>query len=185
MRVWIASVLLTALAATPAFAQGTKPAQPAPTPQQKPAEQKPVEPKPAEQKAGEQKPGPATMEGSPLAGVPFAERPFPLKDDGTYAEFMGPVAAGLGRTCGRLETYGWELTGLDQTGAQTRADRIFQTTMGAFKAGGYTITEVTAKVAEQGMAAYTADKEGKQLVLFWAPVPDALMLLLCGNGEKK
>lgn len=181
MRVWIASMLLTALAATPAFAQGTKPAQPAPPPQQKPAQQKPPEQKPAEQKPA----APLTMEGSPLAGVRFAERPFPLRDDGTYAEFMGPVAAGIGRTCGRLESYGWEFTGLDQAGAQVRADRIFQSTMGAFKTGGYTITEVTTKVAEQGLAAYTADTDKKQLLLFWAPVQDAIVLLLCENGGKK
>lgn len=176
MRVWIASVLLTALAATPAFAQGTKPAQPAPTPQQKPAQQAPAEQKPA---------APATMEGSPLAGVRFMERPFPLKDDGTYAEYMGPVAAGIGRTCGRLESYGWEFTGLDAAGAQARAERIFQSTMGAFRAVGYTITEVTSKVAEPGLAVYTADADKKQLMLFWAPVQDAIMLLLCENGGKK
>jgi len=186
MRVWIASVLLTALAASPAFAQGTKPAQPAPTPQQKPAQQAPAEQKPAEQKPAEQKPGgPATVEGSPLAGVRFTERPFPLKDDGTYAEYMGPVAAGIGRTCGRLESYGWEFAGLDAAGAQARADRIFQSTMGAFKAVGYTITEVTSKVAEPGLAVYTADADKKQLMLFWAPVQDAIMLLLCENGGKK
>ncbi|HYH22377.1 MAG TPA: hypothetical protein VD995_27520 [Azospirillum sp.] len=176
MRVWIASVLLTALAATPAFAQGTKPAQPAPPPQQKPAEQKPAEQKPA---------APVTMEGSPLAGVRFAERPFPLRDDGTYAEYMSPVAAGVGRTCGRLETYGWEFTGLDEAAAQARADRIFQTTMGAFKAGGYTITEVSSKVAGPGLAVYTADTNKKQFLLFWAPVQDAIMLLLCETGAKK
>ncbi|HEY0836449.1 MAG TPA: hypothetical protein VGE72_21250 [Azospirillum sp.] len=175
MRVWIAAVLLTALAATPALAQGTKPAQPAPPPQQKPAQQKPAEQKPA---------APVTMAGSPIAGVAFAEKPFPLRDDGTYAAFMAPVASELGRTCGRLESYGWEFTGLDEAAAQARADRIFQTTMGAFKAGGYAITEVTTKVAEQGLAAYTADTDKKKILLFWAPVTDAVMLLLCETGAK-
>ncbi len=128
---------------------------------------------------------PKTINGSPMAQVPFAEHPFPLSDDGTYREFLSKVAADVRRRCGRLESFGWEFP----KGDQAKLDRIFESTMDSFKAAGWAAKAVEARsVQNPDMLVFLADKEKRQLLMVWLPMPDAAMLIMCetdGSGSAR
>lgn len=160
------------LAAGDAFAQNAgKPAAPQ-TPQQgtSPQGTPPQGTAPASPAPGK------TMSGSPLTQVPFADQPYPLLDDGTYKEFLGKVAADVGRRCVKQENYGWEF----RKGDQEKMDHIFQSTMDNFSKSGWKAEQATAKsVADPEAAIYLADKDKRRVLMVWVPMSDAAMLLLC------
>lgn len=130
---------------------------------------------------------PQTSPGSPLAKVAFPEPPFPLSDDSTYSAFMADAAKEIGRSCGKVESYGWEFKGADADTLQARVNAVFTGTMMNFRKVGYTIDEAKdIKMPDPEMVAFTAAKEKLTLLLVWAPLPDSTMLLLCdASGKRK
>lgn len=125
-------------------------------------------------------PAARTAPGSPLAKVVFPVAPFPLADDGTYAAFMADVAKSLNRTCGRLESYGWEFPGQEGGAPSERVATVIKATMGNFEKVGYRLDKAqTVTLPDPDMSVYTAVKEPATLLLLWAPLPDSAMLLLC------
>jgi len=131
------------------------------------------------------KPRPKTMAVSPMAQVPFAEQPFPLRDDGSYKEFLSKVAADVGRRCVKQENYGWEF----RKGDQEKMDRIFQSTVGAFEQSGWLMGPVKSRsIQDPETIAYLADKDKRRLLMVWVPMPDAAMMIMCeteGPAAKK
>lgn len=161
MRCWTRPLLLTAvLAAAISVSAGPVAAQDAPK----------TTPNTAPNTA------PKTMAVSPMAQVPFAEQPFPLRDDGTFKSYLEKIAADVGRTCGKQESYGWEF----RKGDQDKMDRIFQTTMGSFEKTGWLVGETKAKSVQDPLTTvYLADKDRRRLLLVWVPMQDAAMLIMC------
>lgn len=150
MRALMLALLVSAALAGPALAQGTA----------KPA------PKPSEAKAAR----------STLAGVAFPDQPYPLQGTEMYGDFIAKAAKDNGRRCQGLEVYGWEF----EKGDQARLSAIVDTTMNAFEKGGYKLTQVKAPSLESpNSVAITGDKAKKKLLMVWAPVSDAVMLLIC------
>lgn len=150
MRALLLALLVSAALTGPALAQGTT----------KPA------PKPSETKAAR----------SPLAGVAFPIQPYPLEATEMYGEFIGKAAKDNGRRCQGLEVYGWEF----KKGDQSRLSEIVDTTMNAVEKGGYKLTQVKAPSLESpNSVPIVGDKAKKRLMMVWAPVADAVMLLIC------
>ncbi|NYZ13111.1 hypothetical protein HL658_11145 [Azospirillum sp. RWY-5-1] len=154
MRALMLALLVSAALAGPALAQGTAQGTAKPAP------------KPSETKAAR----------SPLAGVAFPIQPYPLEASEMYGEFIGKAAKDNGRRCQGLEVYGWEF----KKGDQSRLSEIVDTTMNAVEKSGYKLTQVKAPSLESpNSVPIVGDKAKKRLMMVWAPVADAVMLLIC------
>lgn len=152
------SVLLVTLAATgPALAQESG----------KPPAAKAAPAKPAKAK---------TMQGSPMAKTRFGEPAYPLRDDGTYRDYMGRILGEYSRRCVRQEQFGWELA----KGDQERLGRIFQGTMAAFGQTGYLLGEIRPKaVIDPETVVFLADRDKHRLLMVWVPLETSLLLIMC------
>lgn len=144
------------------------------------AQSSPTQTSPAQNAPGST--APTTMAGSPLAKIPFAVQPFPLRDDGTYLDYMNRIVGESGHHCVKQEQYGWEFAHNDQTAV----DKVFQDTMTAAKQGGYHMTKLTAKtITDPETAAYYAVKDKLRLLMVWVPLRDSVLMLMCqAEGSK-
>ncbi len=124
---------------------------------------------------------PRTLPGSPMAQTLFAEPAYPLKDDGTYLDYMDRITAEFGRHCSRQEQFGWELA----KGDQAHLDHIFQGTMAAFEKTGYLMGVVKPKaVTDPETVAYLADRDKRRLLLVWVPMDTSVLLMMCDTADK-
>lgn len=177
MRGWIRPVILSAAMIAAAPFGSAMAAGPAPTTDTAP--QVPGTAAPTSSLAPK-----GSVKGSPLAQVAFPVQPFPLQDDGTYKEFLGNVANDVGRSCGGVESYGWEFPKSDQRAM----DRIYNDTMDSFDKAGWKASRTKAKsIQDPETAAYLAKKGTRSLLVVWVPMRDSAMMMLCelsGAGKK-
>lgn len=120
------------------------------------------------------------MLGSPMAQVKFGEPAYPLKDDGTYRDYMGQMVGEFGRRCIRQEQFGWEVA----KGDQDRLDRIFQGTMAAFGQTGYLVGEIKPKaVTDAETLVFLADRNKHRLLVAWVPMESSVLLMMCDTED--
>src|ERR1700761_4664294 len=73
--------------------------------------------------------------GSPLAGFAFDDRPLLLPVQRNFQMAMLTAGSELGRSCGRMEAYGWRMAPSEQQ----RVNVIFNNTVDRLRGLGYSI----------------------------------------------
>src|ERR1700748_3152420 len=73
--------------------------------------------------------------GSPLAGFAFDDRPLMLPVQRNFQMAMLTASSQIGRSCGRMEAYGWRMAQSEQH----RAELVFNNTVDRLRALGYSV----------------------------------------------
>src|ERR1700761_1143457 len=73
--------------------------------------------------------------GSPLAGFAFDDRPLLLPVQRNFQMAMLTAGSELGRSCGKMEAYGWRMSAAEQQ----RVKQIFTNTVDRLRGLGYSI----------------------------------------------
>lgn len=116
-----------------------------------------------------------TAAGSPIAGINFDDRPLLLPVQRNFQMAMLTTSTELGRTCGKMEAYGWRL-GNDE---QARVNQIFNNTVDRLRAQGYTVETQTSRSISSDVTLFTADRDDKRLMFLWSAGEIGLVMVLC------
>ena len=133
---------------------------------------------------------PPLASGSELAGLGFGNQPYLLHDNGAFFDTMNQIAAESHRSCGTLESFGWELDG----DVQSQVDKLTGTLLGSLRQAKFLVRDVKSKVVPTSDAVlpYTAERSDRQLlVLLTLSLPRnrtekaELVLLICDTSGAK
>lgn len=116
-----------------------------------------------------------TAAGSPIAGINFDDKPLMLPVQRNFQMAMLTTSSELGRTCGKMEVYGWRL-GNDE---QPRVNQIFNNTVDRLRAQGYAVETRTSRSVSSDVTLFTADREDKRLMFLWSAGEIGLVMVLC------
>jgi hypothetical protein len=128
--------------------------------------------------------------GSALAGLGFGDKPYILSDSGTFFDTMNRVAAESRRSCGTLESFGWEIDG----DVQARVDKLSDSLLGSLHQSKFLVKELKSKLLpDNGMVqAYTAERTDRRLMVMLVLSPPRsrtekteLVLLICNTTQFK
>ena len=128
--------------------------------------------------------------GSALAGLGFGDRPYVLQDDGTFFDTMNRIAAESRRSCGPMESFGWEIDGE----VQTHVDKLSGSLLGSLRGAKFLVKDLKSKVlpVSDMILAYTAERTDKRLQVLLALSPPRsrdekteLVLLNCDSSQSK
>lgn len=112
---------------------------------------------------------------SPAAGVTFEDRPFQLPIQDNFKTALTTASGELGRTCGKMEAYGWKLASTDQG----RVNDIFNNTADRLRGLGYDVESQSLPSVSQDITTYTADRTGKHFLFMWSAGEVGLVMTLC------
>ncbi|MFA4994625.1 MAG: hypothetical protein WC521_04910 [Bdellovibrionales bacterium] len=112
---------------------------------------------------------------SPLAGITFDDLPFFLPVEVNFRMAMLAVSSELGRSCGKMEAYGWHM---GQT-EQNRVNQIFNNTVEKLRTQGYVAAPEYLKSAAKDITVFTADRSSKHLMFLWSASDLGLVLNIC------
>ena len=113
--------------------------------------------------------------GSPIAGINFDDRPLMLPVQRNFQMAMLTTSSEMGRTCGKMEAYGWRL-GSDE---QARVNQIFNNTVDRLRAQGYAVETQSSRSVSSDVTLFTADREDKRLMFLWSAGEIGLVMVLC------
>ncbi len=116
---------------------------------------------------------------SPLTGVAFEDLPFQLPVERNFQMALLGVSSGIGRSCGKMEAYGWRM---DQS-EQERVNRIFKSTVERLSAAGYTVTPESVKGQTKDITLFTADSNNKHFMYLWSAADRGLVLNVCETNQ--
>ncbi len=112
---------------------------------------------------------------SQLAGVTFDDLPFLLPVEVNFRMAMLAVSSELGRSCGKMEAYGWHMSQSEQN----RVNQIFNSTIEKLRAQGYVASPESLKAASKDITVFTADRPNRHLVFLWSASDLGLVLNIC------
>ncbi|MDR3425561.1 MAG: hypothetical protein P4M13_10910 [Alphaproteobacteria bacterium] len=112
---------------------------------------------------------------SPLTGVAFDDRPLMLPVQRNFQMAMLTAGSELGRSCGRMEAYGWRMSQTEQA----RVNQIFNNTVDRLRLLGYTIAPQTLTSVSKDITLFTADRANKHFLFLWSAGELGLVLNLC------
>ncbi len=112
---------------------------------------------------------------SALTGVGFDDRPLLLPLQRNFQMAMLTASSELGRSCGKMEAYGWRM---DQS-EQARVNQIFNTTLDHLRGMGYKATPQTLPSISKDITLLTVDKSDKHFLFLWSAGHMGLVLSLC------
>jgi hypothetical protein len=112
---------------------------------------------------------------SPLAGIGFDDKPLILPVQRNFQMAMLTAGSELGRSCGKMEAYGWRM---GQT-EQGRVDQIFNSTVDRLRGLGYVVELQTPTSISHDITMFTADRQGKHLLSMWSAGEIGLVMVLC------
>ncbi len=113
--------------------------------------------------------------GSPIAGITFDDQPLLLPDQRNFQMAMITASSELGRSCGRMESYGWRLAA-DEQG---RVNQIFNNTVDRLRAQGYAVENRSSQVVSSDVTLFVADRPDKHLIFLWSAGELGLVMVLC------
>lgn len=115
--------------------------------------------------------------GSPLTGITFDDRPMILPPQSNFQTAMSKASGELGRSCGQMESYGWQLLPTEQQ----RVNVIFTNTIGRLRAQGFTVTAQThiPSIVSRDVTVFTADKSDRSFMFLWSAGDVGLIAVLC------
>lgn len=112
---------------------------------------------------------------SPLSGVSFDDRPLLLPLQRNFQMAMLTAGSELGRSCGKMEAYGWRMSQTEQG----RVNQIFNNTVDRLRLLGYTIAPQTLTSVSKDITLFTADRSNKHFMFLWSAGELGLVLNLC------
>ena len=112
---------------------------------------------------------------SPLTGVAFEDRPLLLPVQRNFQMAMLTASSELGRSCGRMEAYGWRM---GQT-EQARVNQVFNNTVDRLRLAGYKVTPQSLSSVSSDITLLTADKTNKHFIFLWSAGDLGLVMSLC------
>jgi len=112
---------------------------------------------------------------SPLTGVAFDDRPLLLPIQRNFQMAMLTAGSELGRSCGRMEAYGWRMSQTEQA----RVNQIFNNTVDRLRLLGYTIAPQSLTSVSKDITLFTADHGAKHFIFLWSAGELGLVLNLC------
>ncbi len=116
-----------------------------------------------------------TAAGSPIAGISFDDRPLMLPVQRNFQMAMLTVSSELGRSCGRMEAYGWRT----DPSEQDRVNQLFNNTVDRMRAQGYTVESKKTNAVSRDVTLFTADRTDRHLIFLWSAGEIGLVMVLC------
>lgn len=116
-----------------------------------------------------------TAAGSPIAGISFDDRPLLLPVQRNFQMAMLTVSSELGRTCGRMEAYGWRT----EAAEQDRVNQIFNNTVDRMRAQGYAVESKSSNAVSRDVTLFSADRSDRHLIFLWSAGEIGLVMVLC------
>lgn len=118
---------------------------------------------------------------SPLAGIGFDDKPLFLPVQKNFQMAMLTAGSELGRSCGKMEAYGWRLGASEQS----RVDQIFNTTVDRFRGLGYAVQMQSPASVSKDITMFTADKDKKHFLSMWSAGDIGLVMVLCETAAQR
>ncbi len=116
--------------------------------------------------------------GSPLAGFSFDDRPLLLPVQRNFQMAMLTASSEIGRSCGKMESYGWRMSQLEQD----RDNLIFNNTVDRLRALGYVIKAEAPNSLSHDVTLFTADRPDKHFIFMWSAGEIGLAMVLCQSS---
>jgi len=116
-----------------------------------------------------------TAAGSPIAGISFDDRPLMLPVQRNFQMAMLTASSELGRSCGRMEAYGWRMAGDEQD----RVNQLFNNTVDRMRAQGYVVESKAPSSVSKDVTLFTADRADRHLIFLWSAGEIGLVMVLC------
>ncbi|HUY67678.1 MAG TPA: hypothetical protein VMV79_00050 [Alphaproteobacteria bacterium] len=116
--------------------------------------------------------------GSSMVGIRFSDRPLILPVQRNFQMAMLTAGSELGRSCGKMEAYGWRMGQSEQQ----RVDRIFNDTVDRLRGLGYVVQAQEPSAVANDITVFTADKTGKHFVFMWSAGEIGLVMVLCQSS---
>lgn len=112
---------------------------------------------------------------SPLTGVGFDDRPLLLPVQRNFQMAMLTASSELGRSCGKMEAYGWRMSQAEQE----RVNRIFNSTVDRLRLLGYNVTPQSLTSVSNDITLFTADRLNKHFMFLWSAGELGLVMNIC------
>ena len=112
---------------------------------------------------------------SPLSGVSFDDKPLMLPLQRNFQMAMLTAGSELGRSCGRMEAYGWRMSQTEQG----RVNQIFNNTVDRLRLLGYQIEPQSLTSVSKDITLFTADRSDRHFMFLWSAGELGLVLNLC------
>lgn len=112
---------------------------------------------------------------SPLTGVAFDDRPMIMPEQRDFQMAMIAASGELGRSCGKMESYGWRMNATEQA----RVNQIFNNAVDRLRLLGYSITPRALKSLSKDITLFSADRQDRNFVFLWSTGDTGLVLNLC------
>lgn len=116
---------------------------------------------------------------SPIAGIGFDDKPLFLPVQKNFQMAMLTAGSELGRTCGKMEAYGWRMGPSEQS----RVDQIFNTAVDRFRGLGYEVEMQSPSSVSRDITLFTADSSKKHFMAMWSAGEIGLVMVLCETGS--
>lgn len=116
--------------------------------------------------------------GSPLTGLSFDDRPLLLPVQRNFQMAMLTASSQIGRSCGRMESYGWRTAQTEQQ----RVNLIFSNTVDRLRTLGYSVEAQTPSSISKDITLFTADKTTKHFLFMWSAGEIGLVMVLCESS---
>jgi hypothetical protein len=113
--------------------------------------------------------------GSPLVGFTFDDRPLLLPVQQNFQMAMLTASSELGRSCGKMEAYGWRM----KQSEQQRVDQIFNNTVDRMRGIGYEVESQSPTSISHDITIFTADRADKHFIFMWSAGEIGLVMVLC------
>jgi len=113
--------------------------------------------------------------GSNLAGISFDDQPLSLPVQRNFQMAMLTAGSELGRSCGKMEAYGWRMNQSEQG----RVDQIFNNAVEQLHSLGYDVETQTPNSISHDITMFTADRPTRHLLAMWSAGEIGLVMVLC------
>ena len=112
---------------------------------------------------------------SPLTGITFDDRPLMLPVQRNFQMAMLTVGSELGRSCARMEAYGWRVGPSEQA----RVNHIFTASVDRLRGLGYEVEAQAPASISRDITVFTADRSDRHFILIWSAGEIGLVMTLC------
>ncbi len=116
--------------------------------------------------------------GSPLVGFSFDDRPLLLPVQRNFQMAMLTASTELGRSCGKMESYGWRM----KQSEQQRVNQIFNNTVDRMRGLGYIVEMQAPSSVSHDITMFTADRTDRHFVVMWSAGEIGLVMVLCESS---
>lgn len=116
---------------------------------------------------------------SPMVGVPFDDRPLALPVQRNFQMAMLTASSELGRSCGRMEAYGWRMNQSEQQ----RVNDIFNTTVDHLHGMGFVVESQAPTSVSRDITMFTADRGNRHFIFMWSAGELGLVMVLCETSQ--